>query len=236
MKICSISDLHGNLILYPSDYWNGLRECEILFICGDTLPLNIQWDMNKSKKWLIEKFKPWAEELPVEKIYIIAGNHDAWFERYDKQAHELFSIDSKIIYLKNELVTHESIQDSSIYTIFGTPYCHIYGKWPFMRSEEILYEKFKEIPKNLDILITHDAPYGTSDICFEGWSADGQHKGSPALRDAVLTTKPRYLFHGHLHSSNHEKELLENTEVYNTSILNEDYKIVYNPLMLQVCK
>ena len=236
MKICSISDLHGNLIYYPSDYWKDLRECEILFICGDTLPLYIQMDINKSRKWLLNKFKSWAEELPVEKVYLIAGNHDWFFEKRDAEAHELFPIDNKITYLHNECVEHISIQDSKTYKIFGTPYCHQFGSWAFMHPEEELQKLFNVIPENLDILITHDAPYGTSDICFEGWSADGQHKGCPALRNAILEKKPKYNFHGHLHSSNHDEEILGETKVFNTSILNEEYKPTYYPLILRISK
>ena len=36
-----------------------------------------------------------------------------------------------------------------------------------MRDDDILEELYKDIPKNIDILISHDAPYGCSDICFE---------------------------------------------------------------------
>lgn len=81
MKIAVISDLHGYLPIYPSKYWDGIEECEILLICGDILPLNIQTNMPKSRDWLIVDFKLWAYDLPVEKVYIIAGNHDFWFER-----------------------------------------------------------------------------------------------------------------------------------------------------------
>ena len=141
MKICSISDLHGNLIQYPSPYWEGLMECEVLLICGDILPLEIQMDMPKSKKWLIEEFKMWATDLPVEKVYFIAGNHDTWLERNNLEAHSIFSRYDKVTYLKNEEVIHISSQDSKTYSIFGTPYCHIFGNWPFMRSEKILKQK-----------------------------------------------------------------------------------------------
>ena len=58
MKIACISDLHGNLIQYPSKYWDGLEECEVLFICGDILPLKIQYNMPKSREWLLTEFKP----------------------------------------------------------------------------------------------------------------------------------------------------------------------------------
>ena len=147
-------------------------------------------------------------------------------------AHQIFSSHDKVTYLKNEYVDYLSIQDSKVYRIFGTPYCHIFGNWAFMRSEEILAKKFSQIPNNIDILISHDAPYGTSDICFEGWSKG--HIGCPELRNAILEKKPKYNFHGHLHTANHGEEILNETKVYNTSILNESYEIVFEPLIIRI--
>lgn len=234
MKVAAISDLHGMLPLYPSDYWKDLNDCEILFICGDILPLRIQFDMVESKRWLIEEFKMWASDLPVEKVYIIAGNHDAWFERNDVLAHGIFSKYDKVTYLKNEYVDYISNQDSKVYRIFGTPYCHIFGNWPFMRDEETLAKKFSQIPGNVDILISHDAPYGTSDICFEGWAADGLHKGCPELRDAIIEKKPKWNVKGHLHSTNREIEILGETKVVSCSILDESYRLIYDPQIIKL--
>jgi Icc-related predicted phosphoesterase len=234
MKVAVISDLHGNLPIYPSKYWAGIEECELLLICGDILPLRIQTNMLESRLWLTEEFKPWAASLPVEQVYFIAGNHDFWFEKNDLTAHQIFSSHDKVRYLKNEYVDYISHQDSKIYHIFGTPYCHIFGNWPFMRDEETLVNKFDQIPHNIDILLSHDAPYGTSDICFEGFSASKGHIGCPELRDAIIEKKPKYCFHGHLHSSNHGEELLGETKVYNTSVLNEQYNLVYEPLIIRL--
>ena len=190
--------------------------------------------MIESRLWLIDEFKPWAASLPVEQVFFIAGNHDFWFERNDLVAHQIFSSHDKVRYLKNEYIDYISYQDSKIYHIFGTPYCHIFGNWAFMRSEEILAKKFSQIPNNIDILLSHDAPYGTSDICFEGFSTSKGHIGCPELRDAIIASKPKYNFHGHLHSANHGEELLGETKVYNTSILNEQYELVYEPLMIRL--
>ena len=234
MKICSISDLHGNLVCYPSDYWKDLWECEVLFICGDILPLEVQHDMIKSIEWLTEEFIPWAESLPVEKVFFIAGNHDFWFERNDVAAHKLFPQSQKVTYLKNELVEYISSQDSKTYKIFGSPYCKPFGLWAFMRSADLLIKKFNEIPENVDILFTHDAPYGTSDVCVESKWSKGEHIGNHQLRDIIIDRKPRYNFHGHLHSSNHEEEMLGETRVYNTSILDERYLIMYDPLIIRI--
>ena len=234
MKIAVVSDLHGMLPLYPSKYWEGLEEGELLLICGDILPLHCQSNAIESRIWLTVEFKPWAASLPVEQVYFIAGNHDFWFERNDLTAHQIFSSHDKVRYLRNEYVDYLSTQDAKVYRIFGTPYCHIFGNWAFMRDEETLAKKFNQIPGNVDILISHDAPYGTSDICFEGFAASKGHIGCPELRDAIIEKKPSYCFHGHLHTSNHEEEILEETRVYNTSILNEQYDFVYNPLIIEL--
>lgn len=234
MKIAIISDLHGYLPIYPSLYWEGIEECELLLICGDLLPLRIQTNMRESLNWLVADFRPWAISLPVEQIFFIAGNHDFWFERNDLMAHQIFALHDKVTYLKNEFDDYLSTQDSKVYRIFGTPYCHQFGNWAFMRDEETLVKKFNQIPGNVDILLSHDAPLGTSDICFEGFSANKGHIGCPELRDAIITSKPRYNFHGHLHTSNHGEEILGETKVYNTSILNEQYDLTYKPLMIRL--
>lgn len=234
MKIAVISDLHGHLPIYPSPYWEGIEECELLLICGDILPLHCQSKAIASRLWLTDEFKPWVESLPVEQVYFIAGNHDFWFERNDLTAHQIFSSHDKVRYLKNEYVDYISTQDARVYRIFGTPYCHQFGNWAFMRDEEILVEKFKVIPDNVDILISHDAPYGVSDICFQGFSSDKGHIGCPELRDAIIEHKPKYNFHGHLHSSNHEEEILGETKVFNTSILDESYNLMYKPLIIRI--
>jgi len=234
MKIAVISDIHGNLIPYPSQYWKGLEECEILFICGDILPLQIQHNLEASYEWLLTQFKPWTYDLPVEKVYFIAGNHDLWFERKYFDAISIFSEYDKVTYLANNTIDHISSQDSKVYSIHGIPYCHQFGNWSFMYSEKTLTKLFEAVPNNLDILITHDAPYGVSDVCLEGWAADGEHKGGKALRDVIINKKPKYCFHGHLHSSNHEEEMLNDTKVFNTSIVDEQYDIKYEPLIIRI--
>ena len=42
------------------------------------------------------------------------------------------------------------------------------------------------------------------------------------------------VFHGHLHSSNHEIEMLGKSEIVNCSLLNENYELGYDPLVIEV--
>lgn len=232
MLIAGISDIHGNLIPYPSDFWEGIENCELLCICGDILPLHIQRNMIESKNWIFNEFKPWAESLPVEKIIFIGGNHDFLVERSKEDMLFWFPEHSKITYLHNTGIEYISTQDSKIYKIFGSPYCHKFGSWAFMRDTEILKNKFKEIPENIDILITHDAPYGVSDICYEGRTLE--HIGNPELRNAILEKQPLYNLKGHLHTTNRNIEMLGKTKVVSCSILNEQYEITYLPQILNI--
>lgn len=234
MTVAAISDLHGNLPIYPSDWWVNIEECEILLICGDIFPLYIQTNMPKCKEWLLENFKPWAASLPVEKVLFIAGNHCFYPERCKKDMFHWFSKHDKVTYLHNSEIEYISTQDSKTYSIFGSPYCHQFGSWAFMRDEETLIKKFEEVPENLDILITHDAPYGTSDICFEGFASSKGHIGCPELRDAIIKKKPSWVCHGHLHTSNHEIEMLGDSKVMNCSILDEQYNLRYRPQIFRV--
>lgn len=67
VKIAATSDLHG--------YLPNIEEVDILLICGDILPLDIQVNMPKSLQWLEYSFKPWAEALKCDQVVFIAGNH-----------------------------------------------------------------------------------------------------------------------------------------------------------------
>lgn len=105
-----------------------------------------------------------------------------------------------------------------------------------MQPDSKLKETYSAIPENIDILLTHDAPYGTSDICYE-WTQYGrelEHIGNKPLRDAILEKHPTWNIHGHLHSANHDIELLGNTKVVNVSIVNESYNVVYKPFYFTI--
>lgn len=222
MKIIAASDFHGTLLEYQ---W----ECDIFCICGDVFPLNIQWKKNKCEKWLRNVFIPWTNTLKCKYVLLIAGNHDFFFEKsLIKDISEIFR-GTKITYLENSGIIIDGV------SFYGTPYCHEFGNWAFMRPDDRLRDMFKEIPENLDILLTHDAPYGCSDICLEytPWNK-GDHLGCIPLREEVERAQPKYMLHGHLHSSDHEQQLLGNTKVYNVSLLDEEYEPVYEYLTLEL--
>lgn len=224
MKVCAVSDLHGDLI--------DIKPCDLVLICGDSVPLNIQSSTNRTKKWYKEKFKAWAENLPCEKVIFIAGNHELGFKGHQIIYENLFPASNKITYLchKEYVFTH----NGKDYRIFGTPYCKKFGNWAFMYPDDVLKQIFNEIPEGLDILITHDAPFGVSDILLQEGYYTGEHIGNKPLAEAILQKAPKIVCHGHLHSTSREFEELGYSKVVNCSMKDEKYNIVYEPLYLEI--
>lgn len=213
MKIVVTSDLHGYL---PKE----VPKCDLLLICGDIVPLDIQSDEEECRFWMMNSFISWCESLPCDKVLFICGNHEVGLRNSIDWLNTNFPKDYYVTHLCDSLYEYNGVK------IYGTPWCKIFLNWAFMLPNDELKEKFSLIPDNLDILMTHDAPYGTSDICSQDivWNTH-DHIGNIPLRDAVLSKSPKYNFHGHLHTSNHELEMLGNTKVYNVSYIDE----LYNP-------
>ena len=227
MKICAFSDMHGQL-----DF--KVEPCDIVLIGGDIVPLNIQSYSTPSEKWFKTVFIPWCNNLPCEKVVFIAGNHDYFLLRHpDRMRLMLKENGDKVVYLDCEIFEYKGK------TIFGTPWCKPFGRWAFMESyeeQDKRYARYLDIIGKIDILMSHDAPYGVSDVLLQEdcpW-ADGKHIGNESLRKLLDKAQPQYNFHGHLHSTNRNAEYLGKTIVHNVSLLDEFYKMVYKPLYIEI--
>ena len=135
----------------------------------------------------------------------------------------------KITYLDCEIFEYEGK------VIYGTPLCKPFGRWAFMPSyeeQDERYERHLNIIGKIDIVLSHDAPYGISDVILQKdcWWADGTHIGNLALRNLLDRAKPSLHVFGHLHSCNHLRTMNENTSVFCVSLLDENYKMTYEPL------
>lgn len=79
---------------------------------------------------------------------------------------------------------------------------------------------------NLDILVTHQPPYGildkvSAEFAPKNWI--GKHAGSKAILQYVKRKQPKYVFCGHIHEGLGKKSVGK-TKVYNLGVA--DYKIV----------
>lgn len=223
-----MSDLHGTL--FPAEDFD---PCELICICGDISPLSIQGNHKAMRHWLVKEFKPWCESLPCDKVLFIAGNHDSVAHNLDFM-YSVFPKDSKVTYLFQEEYIYTS-REGKNYSIFGTPYCKLFGNWAFMEMDETLEKLYSTIPENLDILLSHDQPYGWGDILMDdvAWNT-GDHIGNKPLAKAILEKQPKYAFVGHLHSTDHSCIEIGKTKRYNVSIKDERYDPVYDPLIMEI--
>ena len=228
MKICAISDMHGKY-----DFTFKIEPCDLLLICGDIVPLDIQGNLDSSLEWVNDFFIPWCKDLPCDKVIFIAGNHDKVMKIRTTEIKDLLKGQDKVVYLECETYVYKG------YVIYGTPICKIFGRWSFMEPQDMQMKRYERHLKNIDridIIMSHDTPYGISDVVLQAdcpWG-DGTHIGNQALRFFVDAAQPKLMFHGHIHSSNHECEMCGETEVYNVSLLDEKYELAYEPLYIEI--
>lgn len=230
MKIVAISDIHGHLC-------NNIPKCDVLCICGDILPLQVQRNVVKSVSWLCQDFKPWAESLPCKHVIFIAGNHDFVFETLGPKAgrrpHEVMLEifgeshlkNSKLIYLRDESAIIDGVK------FYGTPWCPELRNWAFYKSQSELIDIYNGIPNNTDILLTHCPPkIGKVGIVLQEGINYMRDFGSAELA-AVLIDKPfiSWVLSGHIHSGDHEVTKYGLTNIVNVSIKDENYNVNYKP-------
>lgn len=234
MKIAAISDIHGHLC-------DDIPKCDVLCICGDILPLQVQRNVIKSVSWLCQDFKPWVESLPCKYVIFIAGNHDFIFENLGPKAGrrprevmmEIFGEshlkNSKLIYLRDESVIIDGVK------FYGTPWCPELDNWAFYKNSSELYDIFSSIHDDTDILLTHCPPkIGNAGVVLQdGWNK-GRDFGSLELQ-AALIDKPniKWVLSGHIHSGDHNITKFNNTNIVNVSIKDESYNVAYKPLIFE---
>lgn len=234
MKIIAISDLHG--------YLPELQPCDVIVICGDIVPLNIQNNYESSLAWLSGPFQSWALNLDCKKVVFIAGNHDFIFEQLrchpDRICDTLFQMDDnydhKLIYLCDNSYVYQGVK------FYGTPWCPSLMGWAFYGDEQHLINRFNKIPDDVDVLITHCPPkYGLQGMVLETNRNYMNDFGCVELQQIIdknFVDKDMWVLSGHIHSGKHEVEEMNNVKYRNCSIKNEDYQVTYQPFEFEINK
>lgn len=230
MKLFVFSDPHGDM---PD--MKGHGHYDVVCCCGDFSPLEYQRSYALMMDWIDGELCDWLKTFDYDKFILIAGNHDFCCEKpmfKEDFAKLLFkhNLAGKVVYLQNELFEYGGK------TFFGCPYSDI-PYWAFSMADPTLeYHKggYYDLPDGVDVMLVHQAPdfnnVGTSDFDSR-WA---RNFGSYALLKVIEEHQPKYVFCGHIHSGNHEKSVLDNTTIYNTSIKNEQYRVTYEPLIIEI--
>lgn len=190
----------------------------------------------------VENFNKYLSLQNFQYKVIIAGNHDITFdvESYEsdlkKRFHSYYSR-----YKKSEPFTAEEVkkkltgciylEDSGVeiegYKIYGSPWSPTFYDWGFNlpRGKAIL-EKWKKIPTDTDILITHGPPYKILDKTISGSYAGCED----LLNEIKNRIKPKFHIFGHIHEGYgvHEEE---GTTFINASTCTLSYRPNNKPIV-----
>jgi Icc-related predicted phosphoesterase len=142
----------------------------------------------------IAQFSGWFKKLPHKYKIFVAGNHDWLFETNPQSARKLVE---GIIYLQDSFVEIENLK------IYGSPWQPRFFDWAFnLRRGTELAEKWRLIPNDTNVLITHGPPYGILDEAPRG-SLPNENVGCEDLRGRIeeLVSFDRLKLHifGHIH-------------------------------------
>jgi predicted phosphohydrolase len=133
-------------------------------------------------------FNDYLSTLPHPHKILVAGNHDFCFERDPEGARGVIT---NATYLEDDALTVDGI------VCYGSPWQPVFMDWAFnLPRGEPLREKWRMIPDNTDVLITHCPPFGILDRTF-----DGRHVGCEDLLERVREVNPKVHLFGHIHEA-----------------------------------
>lgn len=226
MKVTFISDTHTR-------HWdmNPIPGGDILIFSGDSMGSGYRPNELKA---FIEWFKDQAYRY---KIYV-PGNHDRYCEKYPSEVKEWFNeyYDQGVRFLCNDMVEINGLK------IYGTPYQPYFCDWAFnVPDTEKLYNIYKQIPENLDILVTHCPPYDILDKTHLPRPYYGE-TGEEPLGSQELTKVlnelgdkvPRYHSFGHIHGDGGKVITIGKTTYINASICDEGYYTTNDSITLDI--
>ncbi len=173
MRIVCLSDTHGQhgSVAVPDG--------DVLVHAGDIVA--------NGTSAQIRAFNAWLGELPHAGKVLIAGNHDALFERNPEQARSLITAAT---YLEDSGAVVAGLR------FWGSPVQPWFHDWAFNRARgEAIAHHWRLIPDDTEVLVVHGPPYGLGDC-----TSRGEMVGCADLRQRIAELPNlRLLVCGHVH-------------------------------------
>ncbi len=207
-----ISDTHGkHKYLTSKAYNNILGSGDCIIHAGDI--------SNLGKVGEIKDFLDWFSNTDYTHKIFIAGNHDFGFEVVQDIAPEYK--EKGVHYLFDSEVVIDGVK------FYGSPWQPEFYNWAFnLPRGEKLAEKWKKIPGNTDVLITHGPAHGMLDH-----TPQGELVGCKDLFNRVMEVQPKIHVCGHIHWAYGQKNFF-GVEFLNASVLNERYQYENEPIKI----
>jgi Icc-related predicted phosphoesterase len=145
LKVVAISDTHSyhRKVVIP--------EADVLVHAGDVT--------FRGELAIVEDFANWLKELPIKQKIVIFGNHEIGFQHGPKRAPAIKLLqDAGVIYLESSEVVIDGIK------FYGDPHQPWFHDWEWnLPRGKALADKWKLIPNDTNVLITHGPPFGIMD-------------------------------------------------------------------------
>jgi Icc-related predicted phosphoesterase len=172
----------------------------------------------------------WLDKLPHKHKLVIGGNHDWCLEAFMKEGREdvVQDILNSSFYLRDSSINIDGIN------FHGSPWTPEFCGWAFnLERGKELRDKWDMISPSTDVLITHGPPAGMMDYVWPHGKYTRTKGGCDDLLDAVCNVQPRVHVFGHIHGG-YSHVYNGHTHFFNASIVNERYRVVNEPWVLDL--
>ncbi len=215
MILTIISDTHNKHKHISGDLKGG----DLLLHAGDISSMGYEHEIREFAKWYngLDNY--------TTKVFI-AGNHDWGFQNNAEKTKEILETYKDIKYLEDEFLSIIDGGEPEI-KIWGSPWQPEFYNWAFNlpKGGWELEQKWKDIPDDIDILITHGPAWGFLDD-VEG--NRNVHLGCELLAERIKQIKPKIHICGHIHTGyGHYYD--GHTHYFNAAVLNERYNYAHLP-------
>ena len=232
MQIVALSDQHGFLPDIPP--------CDLVIVAGDVCPDRFgpfiaMNDPHQQRAWFDRNARPWLASAPATHKLLTWGNHDwcgqACSFRSDSPEHAR-STDLQILVDEGTTVPFSGGAGGQV-SVWAAPWSNRFMRWAFMKDPRDLEPVYAAIPDGIDVLVSHQPPYGYGDPIFNPDSGHVEHVGSRELLVAIERVRPRLVICGHYHGGFGRFEHL-GIPIYNVSVVDERYQLVNAPTVIDL--
>lgn len=215
IKVCCISDTHSkhNYLQMP--------EADILIFAGDISGYGDWQDLLRFNAWLAkikDKYKA---------IFGTWGNHELQAE---KDIYHAESIVSNATILVDKTIEYNGL------VIHGTPYTIEFFDWAFNKKTSDMEEVWKKVPDNVNILISHQPPYGILDEVTDLKYNPEKNVGCKYLKQEIENRFKdlKLSVFGHLHMLGGQQRTINNTTFVNAAMLDDNYNPGRKPVVVEI--
>ena len=102
-----------------------------------------------------------------------------------------------------------------------------------MKAPAELVPVYAAIPEGIEILVSHQPPFGYGDRCADFTSGRIINVGSRELLATIDRVRPKIVVCGHIHEGYGQFER-DGTRIFNVSVVDEHYRLVRGPTVIDL--